>query len=55
MMRPPAFVTWPSLGNRLRLGVAGLEVSPVCIGMVKEPEVVQAAFEKGINFFLPLG
>ncbi|HET9622052.1 MAG TPA: hypothetical protein VFP84_11840 [Kofleriaceae bacterium] len=30
---------------------AGLEVSPICLGIVRDPRVVSAAFDAGINFF----
>jgi len=42
--------TLPRLTDRLSFG-DGLEVSPVCLGMVQRPDVVGAAFEAGINFF----
>jgi aryl-alcohol dehydrogenase-like predicted oxidoreductase len=29
----------------------GLRVSPVCLGMVDDPDVISAAFDAGINFF----
>ncbi len=37
--------------DRIPLGTSGLEVSPVCVGMVDDPAVVEAAFDAGINFF----
>jgi hypothetical protein len=40
----------PRLTDRLPLG-RGLEVSPICLGLCKSPEVVEAAFDAGINFF----
>lgn len=40
----------PRLTDRLHLG-DGLEVSPVCLGQVMDPDVVSAAYEAGINFF----
>jgi len=40
----------PKLTDRLPLR-DGLEVSPVCVGIVGDPDVVPAAFEAGINFF----
>jgi hypothetical protein len=42
--------TLPKLTDRIPLG-DGLEVSPVCLGMVSKPELVAAAYEAGINFF----
>jgi hypothetical protein len=37
--------------NRLALGDSGLAVSPVCIGMTGDPDVITTAFDLGINFF----
>jgi hypothetical protein len=48
-MLPPR-TALPALTDRLPLG-NGLEVSPFCLGMVPDPEIVPAAFEAGINFF----
>jgi hypothetical protein len=39
----------PALTDRLRL--AGVRVSPICLGIVKDPRVVCDAFDAGINFF----
>ena len=41
----------PKLTDRLPLGTSGLEVSPICLGIVGDPETIPAAFEAGINFF----
>jgi hypothetical protein len=41
----------PRLTDRLPLGAAGLEVSPICVGMSLDADVIPAAFEAGINFF----
>ncbi|HWO19916.1 MAG TPA: hypothetical protein VNO30_14115 [Kofleriaceae bacterium] len=41
----------PRPTDRLPLGASGLEVSPICVGIVDDPETVPAAFEAGINFF----
>jgi hypothetical protein len=41
----------PRLTDRLPLGTGGLEVSPICLGLVAEPAIIPAAFEAGINFF----
>jgi hypothetical protein len=38
------------LTDRYPLG-NGLQVSPFCLGLVGDPDVVPAAFEAGINFF----
>lgn len=40
----------PKLTDRYPLG-NGLQVSPFCLGLVGDPDVVAAAFEAGINFF----
>jgi aryl-alcohol dehydrogenase-like predicted oxidoreductase len=41
-----------NLRDRLPLGASGLKVSPVCLGMCGHPDVVSAAYEAGVNFFL---
>ena len=41
----------PRLTDRLPLGSSGLEVSPICVGVVDDPDTIPAAFEAGINFF----
>src|SRR5262245_54155501 len=41
----------PQFRDRLVLGEQGLRVSPYCLGMIRDPETVGAAFEAGINFF----
>jgi hypothetical protein len=46
-----ARVRLPRLRDRLTLGSTGLRVSPFCLGVVGQPEVVTAAYEAGINFF----
>jgi hypothetical protein len=48
-MRAPHELPRPT--DRLPLGSSGLEVSPICIGYVDEPETIPAAYEAGINFF----
>ena len=45
----------PRLTDRLPLGTSGLRVSPICLGMVRDPEIVPAAFDAGINFFFVTG
>lgn len=47
----PAIRALPRLADRLVLGKQGLRVSPCCLGMVRSPETVCAAFDAGINFF----
>ncbi|MDP7035313.1 MAG: hypothetical protein QF752_12535 [Planctomycetota bacterium] len=41
----------PELSDRLDLGDEKIPVSPFCLGMVGDPEVIPAAFDAGINFF----
>ncbi|HVP62337.1 MAG TPA: hypothetical protein VMT11_17395 [Myxococcaceae bacterium] len=41
----------PLPGDRLLLGPAGLQVSPFCLGLVRDPRTVLDAFDAGINFF----
>ena len=41
----------PHITDRLTLGTSGLSVSPFCLGMVRTPQTVHAAFDAGINFF----
>jgi hypothetical protein len=41
----------PRPSDRLPLGFTGLSVSPICVGIVQDPETVLAAFDAGVNFF----
>ena len=41
----------PRPRERLVFEASGLEVSPFCLGMVRTPETVEAAYDAGINFF----
>jgi hypothetical protein len=41
----------PFFTDRLPLGQLGLQISPFCIGHVREPDTILAAFDAGINFF----
>jgi hypothetical protein len=51
-MRPvPPRRPLPRLTDRQPLGKSGLQVGPVCLGIVRDPETVLAAFDAGINFF----
>jgi hypothetical protein len=43
--------TLPRPTDRLPLGRSGLAVSPFCLGQVRSPATVLAAFDAGINFF----
>jgi hypothetical protein len=45
----------PKPTNRLSLGQSGLQVSPLCIGIVGDPEIIPAAFDAGVNFFFVSG
>jgi hypothetical protein len=49
-IRPPR-LKLPQFHDRLVLGIQGLRVSPFCLGIVRTPETVEAAFDTGINFF----
>lgn len=48
---PVRRATLPKLTDRLTLGKDGLLISPFCLGMVRSPAAVAAAFDRGINFF----
>src|SRR5215468_12139528 len=41
----------PVATDRLALGPAGLQVSPLCLGLVQDPATVLEAYDAGINFF----
>ncbi len=41
----------PKLTARFALGRQRLAVSPFCLGIVRQPEAIGAAFDAGINFF----
>lgn len=41
----------PRPDDRVALGRSGLEVSPICLGIAGSPEVVETAFDAGVNFF----
>ena len=41
----------PKLTDRIALGRIGLRVSLFCLGLVRRPQTIAAAFESGINFF----
>src|SRR5687767_14341669 len=47
--------TLPRLTDRLLLGESALRVSPICLGQVRDPRIVPAAFDAGINFFFVTG
>jgi len=41
----------PTARDRRPLGVSGLTVSPICIGLTGSPDVIPAAYDRGVNFF----
>jgi hypothetical protein len=41
----------PAPTDRLSIGSAQIQVSPYCIGLVSDPNVICEAFDAGINFF----
>lgn len=41
----------PKFTDRLQVGTSGLSVSPFCQGYAKDPEIIAALYEAGINFF----
>jgi len=41
----------PRLTDRLPLGRTGLEVSPICLGVVRDDDIPSRAFDLGVNFF----
>ncbi len=41
----------PALTDRIAIGSKPLHVSPICLGKVRDPNTVPAAFDAGINFF----
>jgi hypothetical protein len=41
----------PRLRDRRAVGATGLTVSPVCVGIVRDPQAVCFAYERGVNFF----
>lgn len=51
MMRKMFRTELPRPTDRLPLGGSGLAVSPVCLGMVDDPDAVLAAYDAGVNFF----
>lgn len=51
----PTRIALPRASDRLALGLSGLEVSPICLGIVGDPAIIPAAFDAGINFFFISG
>lgn len=52
---PAARRILPKATDRLRLGRSGLLVSPICIGLTRDPDTILAAFDAGVNFFFLTG
>jgi hypothetical protein len=50
MSSPPLRAVLPKASDRLRLADA-YDVSPFCLGMVRDEDAVSEAFDAGINFF----
>jgi hypothetical protein len=50
-MAGPQRARLPRLTDRLALGRTGIRISPVCLGMVRRPDTIAAAFDAGANFF----
>jgi hypothetical protein len=42
---------FPNLNDRYQLANIPIGVSPVCIGLVGDPNIIPAAYDMGINFF----
>ncbi len=51
----PTRIALPKASDRLALGLSGLEVSPICLGIVGDPAIIPAAFDAGVNFFFISG
>ena len=51
----PSRTALPKASDRLPLGLSGLQVSPICLGIVGDPEIIPAAFDAGVNFFFVSG
>jgi hypothetical protein len=51
MFQPFLRQALPKATDRLRLGISGLSVSPICLGIVGSPETIGVAYDAGVNFF----
>jgi aryl-alcohol dehydrogenase-like predicted oxidoreductase len=49
--RPAVRTSLPRMTDRLLLGNTGLEVSPICLGLVRDPAAISVAYDLGVNFF----
>jgi len=50
-LNTPSPIALPKFTDRLVLAEAGLRVSPFCLGRVRSPDAISAAFDAGVNFF----
>lgn len=51
----PRRVALPRTTDRIAVGETGLSISPICVGYVRDPDTISAAFDAGINFFFLSG
>lgn len=57
MTRTPGVrrVALPRTTDRIAVGETGMSISPICLGWVRDPDTIAAAFDVGINFFFLSG
>src|SRR4051812_40292690 len=51
----PRRLALPRATDRIAIGATGLSTSPICLGWVRDPDTIAAAFDLGINFFFVSG
>ena len=51
----PRRVALPRTTDRIAVGETSLSISPICLGWVRDPDTIAAAFDVGINFFFLSG
>jgi aryl-alcohol dehydrogenase-like predicted oxidoreductase len=51
----PRRLALPRATDRIAIGAKGLAISPICLGWVRDPDTIAAAFDAGINFFFVTG
>src|SRR5690242_19420570 len=51
----PRRVALPRTTDRIAVGETGLSISPICLGWVRDPDTIAAAFDVGIIFFFLSG
>src|SRR5262249_28995186 len=51
----PRRVALPRTTDRIAIGETGLSISPICLGWVRDPDTIAAAFDVWINFFFLTG